>query len=280
MTTTAFLTDARALALELGLLAAERLRQAAAQTLQIEEKAQGDWCSALDREIEAMLRERIAQRYPQHRFWGEESHSGTPSVEQFQEQLVWVVDPIDGSMNFLRGYPQYAVSIALLVGGQPVVACIVDPVREEAYTAARGLGATCNGRPLAAAPTAQLSQAVAATVFPKPRAPFMDDYLRELSVVMKNVSGVRRAGSAALDLSDVARGRFDGFWELFLNPWDLAGGVLLVREAGGRVTDLEGRDARLTSGAIVASNGILHDWFLGMLNEGESITTVSAPDPA
>ena len=164
MTPTASLTDARALALELGLLAAKRLRQAGAQTLQVEEKAQGDWCSALDREIEQMLRERIAQRYPQHQFWGEESHSDTPSVAQLREQLVWVVDPIDGSMNFLRGYPQYAVSIALLAGGQPVVACIVDPVREEAYTAARGLGATCNGRPLAVASTVQLGQAVAARV--------------------------------------------------------------------------------------------------------------------
>jgi myo-inositol-1(or 4)-monophosphatase len=107
-----------------------------------------------------------------------------------------------------------------------------------------------------------------------------DRYLRQLRRLMPIISGVRRAGSAALDLSDVARGRFDGFWELFLNPWDLAAGVLLVREAGGRVTDLAGRDARLTGGPIVASNGILHDWFLDMLNDPDDTTTVPAPDPA
>jgi myo-inositol-1(or 4)-monophosphatase len=260
MTTTAFLTDARALALELGLLAAERLRQAAAQTLQIEEKAQGDWCSALDREIEAMLRERIAQRYPQHRFWGEESHSGTPSAEQLQAQPVWVVDPIDGSMNFLRGYPQYAVSIALLVGGQPVVACIVDPVREEAFTAARGLGATCNGRPLAVAPTAQLSQAVAATVFPKPRAPFMDNYLRELAAVMKNVSGVRRAGSMALELAYLAAGRIDVFWERGMGAWDAAAGLLLIEEAGGQLWALDGQPWYASSALAASTPGLRAGW--------------------
>lgn len=260
MTTSTFLTDARALALELGLLAAERLRQAGAQTLQVEEKAQGDWCSALDREVEALLRQRIAARYPQHVFWGEESHRGTPSAEQLQAQPVWVVDPIDGSMNFLRGYPQYAVSIALLVGGQPVVACIVDPVREEAFTAARGLGATCNGRPLAVASTAQLSQAVAATVFPKPRAPFMDDYLRELSAVMKNVSGVRRAGSMALELAYLAAGRIDVFWERGMGAWDAAAGLLLIEEAGGQLWALDGQPWHASSALAASTVGLRADW--------------------
>ena len=267
MTTTAFLTDARALALELGLLAAKQLRQAGAQTLQVEEKAQGDWCSALDREIEQMLRERIAQRYPQHQFWGEESHKGTPSVAQLQEQLVWVVDPIDGSMNFLRGYPQYAVSIALLASGQPVVACIVDPVREEAYTAARGQGATCNGQPMAVASTAQLSQAVAATVFPKPRAPFMDDYLRELSVVMKNVSGVRRAGSMALELAYLAAGRIDVFWERGMGAWDAAAGLLLIEEAGGQLWALDGQPWYASSALAASTPGLRAEWE-GLLGAG------------
>lgn len=260
MTRDAVLTDARALALELGLLTAERLRQAATQTLQVEEKAQGDWCSALDREIEQWLRQRIAQRYPQHGFWGEESHSGTPNAQQLAAQPVWVVDPIDGSMNFLRGYPQYAVSIALLEGGQPVVACIVDPVREEAFTAARGQGATCNGRPLAVASTAQLSQAVAATVFPKPRAPFMDDYLRELSAVMKNVSGVRRAGSMALELAYLAAGRIDVFWERGMGAWDAAAGLLLIEEAGGQLWALDDQPWYAAQALAASTPGLRVGW--------------------
>lgn len=260
MTTTAFLTDARALALELGLMAAERLRQAGAQSLQVEEKAQGDWCSVLDREIEQLLRQRIAQRYPQHGFWGEESHSGTPDAVQLQGQPVWVVDPIDGSMNFLRGYPQYAVSIALLEGGQPAVACIVDPVREEVFTAARGQGATCNGQPLAVASTGQLGQAVAATVFPKPRAPFMDDYLRELSVVMKNVSGVRRAGSMALELAYLAAGRIDVFWERGMGAWDAAAGLLLIEEAGGQLWALDGQPWYAASALAASTPGLRAGW--------------------
>lgn len=260
MTPDAFLTDARELAQALGLLAAERLRQARTQTLRVEEKAQGDWCSALDREIEQTLRERIAQRFPRHGFWGEESHSGTPSLAQLQEQLVWVVDPIDGSMNFLRGYPQYAVSIALLQGGHPVVACIVDPVRGETFSAARGHGATCNGRPLAVASTARLSQAVAATVFPKPRAPFMDDYLRELSAVMKGVSGVRRAGSMALELAYLAAGRIDAFWERGMGAWDAAAGLLLIEEAGGHLWSLDGQPWYAAQALAASTPGLRAEW--------------------
>ena len=260
MNTPAFLGEARHFALELGLQVAERLRQARAQTLQVLEKAQGDWCSALDREVEDWLRQRIAERYPRHLFWGEESHSGTPTAAQLQGRHVWVVDPIDGSMNFLRGYPQYAVSIALLDGTVPVVACIVDPVRQEAFSAARGLGAACNGQPLRVAPTRQLAQCVAATVFPKPRAQFMDDYLLELSAVMKNVSGVRRAGSMALELAYLAAGRIDVFWERGMGAWDAAAGLLLIEEAGGQLWPLDGQPW-YASGALAASTPALRaDW--------------------
>ena len=260
MNTPAFLVEARDFALELGLQAAARLRQGQTQALQIVEKTQGDWCSALDSEVEDLLRRRIAERYPQHLFWGEESHSGTPDAEQLQDRPVWVVDPIDGSMNFLRGYPQYAISIALLHGGQPVVACIVDPVRQEAFTAARGLGATCNGHPLRVAPTAKLEQCVASTVFPKPRASFMDDYLRELSAVMKNVSGVRRAGSMALELAYLAAGRIDVFWARGMGAWDAAAGLLLIEEAGGQLWPLDGQPW-YASGALAASTPALRtDW--------------------
>jgi myo-inositol-1(or 4)-monophosphatase len=260
MSDTAFLIEARGLALELGLLAARRLQQARAPGLEVEEKAPGDWCSALDREVEALLRQGIAARYPQHRFWGEEGSGGTPSAADLRGQRVWVVDPIDGSMNFLRGYPQYAVSIALLEDAQPVVACIVDPVRGEAYTAARGLGATCNGQPLAVATTAQLAQAVAATVFPKPQAPFMDTYLQELSVVMRKVAGVRRAGSMALELAYLAAGRIDVFWERGMGAWDAAAGLLLIEEAGGQLWSLDGRPWYAASALAASTSALRESW--------------------
>jgi myo-inositol-1(or 4)-monophosphatase len=266
MNTPHFFAEARDFALELGLLAAEKLRQGQAHSLQVVEKAQGDWCSALDREIEEWMRQRIAERYPQHLFWGEESHSGTPTAAQLQGQRVWVVDPIDGSMNYLRGYPQYAISIALLEGTAPVAACIVDPVRQEAFTAARGLGAACNGQPLRVAPTAQLAQCVAATVFPKPRASFMDDYLQELSAVMKNVSGVRRAGSMALELAYLAAGRIDAFWERGMGAWDAAAGLLLIEEAGGQLWPLDGQPW-YASGALAASTPALRTAWQELLGQ-------------
>ena len=260
MSDAAFLIEARGLALELGLLAARRLQQARAPGLEVEEKAPGDWCSALDREVEALLRQGIAARYPQHRFWGEEGNGGTPSAADLQGQRVWVVDPIDGSMNFLRGYPQYAVSIALLEDAQPVVACIVDPVRGEAYTAARGLGATCNGQPLAVATTPQLAQAVAATVFPKPQAPFIDTYLQELSAVMRQVAGVRRAGSMALELAYLAAGRIDVFWERGMGAWDAAAGLLLIEEAGGQLWSLDGRPWYAASALAASTPALRESW--------------------
>ena len=266
MNSLTFLSEARAFALELGLQAATRLRAGQAQALQIVEKSQGDWCSALDQDIEEVLRTRIAERYPEHLFWGEESHSGTPQAEQLQARTVWVVDPIDGSMNFLRGYPQYAVSIALLEGARPVVACIVDPVRGEAFTAALGLGATCNGQTLRVAPTAELAQSVAATVFPKPRAAFMDDYLQELSAVMKNVSGVRRAGSMALELAYLAAGRIDVFWERGMGAWDAAAGLLLIEEAGGALWPLDGQPW-YDSGALAASTPALRSAWQQLLTQ-------------
>jgi len=260
MSDTAFLIEARGLALALGLQAAERLRQAATQTLQVEEKAHGDWCSALDREVEALLRQGIAARYPQHRFWGEEGSGGTPSAADLRGQRVWVVEPMDCSMNLLGGYPQYAVSIALLEDAQPVVACIVDPVRREAYTAARGLGATCNGQPLAVATTPQLAQAVAATVFPKPQAPFRDTYLQELSAVMRQVAGVRRAGSMALELAYLAAGRIDVFWERGMGAWDAAAGLLLIEEAGGQLWSLDGRPWYAASALAASTPALRESW--------------------
>jgi len=240
-------------------------------TLAWEEKSATDFVSRVDVGAEERIRDMLTARIPGIRMVGEEL-----SADAHPEQgLVAIVDPLDGTTNFLHGFPNYGVSICIALDGVPQAAVVHDVARGGVLHATASDGAFLDSSRLQVSATTSPARALIGTGIPFKDVSQADRYLRQLRRLMPIVSGVRRAGSAALDLSDVARGRFDGFWELFLNPWDLAGGVLLVREAGGRVTDLDGRDARLTSGAIVASNGILHDWFLGMLNEGD----VSDPDP-
>ena len=227
--------EARVFAEDLAQDAVAWLQRGVGQQRQVVHKALGDFASALDAELEAHLRARIAARFPAHAFWGEES-GGSDRADVPQ----WLVDPIDGSVNFVRGYPQYSVSIALVENGEPVVACIADPCRNEIFSAARGVGATLNGVPLRVAQGNRLDLALAATVFPKPHAAFMDSYLARFSRVITHVAGVRRAGSMALELAYLAAGRVDVFWERGMGAWDAAAGVLLIREAGGEVFTLDG----------------------------------------
>jgi len=239
------------------------------RTLAWEEKSATDFVSRVDVGAEERIRDIITARIPGIRMVGEEL-----SADAHPEQgLVAIVDPLDGTTNFLHGFPNYCVSICIALDGVPQAAVVHDVARGGVLHATASDGAFVDNSRLRVSTTTSPARALIGTGIPFKDVSQADLYLRQLRRLMPIISGVRRAGSAALDLSDVARGRFDGFWELFLNPWDLAAGVLLVREAGGRVTDLAGRDAPLTSGPIVASNGILHDWLLGMLNEGE----VSAP---
>ena len=228
-------TAARGFAEDLARDAIAWLRRGAGQQLQVLHKAPGDFASTLDAELEAHLRARIATEFPAHAFWGEEGGG----VHRANVPL-WLVDPIDGSVNFVRGYPQYSVSIALVENGEPVVACIADPCRNEVFSAARGAGATLNGAPIRVAQGARLDLALAATVFPKPQSAFMDSYLARFTHVITHVAGVRRAGSMALELAYLAAGRVDVFWERGMGAWDAAAGVLLIREAGGEVFTLDG----------------------------------------
>ena len=221
---------ARTLALE----AAHMIRHAADKHHVIEFKSAGDWSSELDRSIEKHLKARIAKQYPEHGFLGEESASS-----QVTDDLLWVIDPIDGSMNFLRGYPQYSVSIALLAKGDPIAACIVDPCRQEVFSAAVDQGATLNDKPIKIANTERLQLAIASTVFPKPSAASLPDYLIQFERVVSTLSGVRRSGSMALELAYLAAGRIDVFWSHDMGSWDAAAGVLLIREAGGHVFTLD-----------------------------------------
>lgn len=250
------LSDLRKFAEALALEAAERIRQAGRGAV-VQEKAAGDWFSVLDADIELFIRQRIALACPDHGFLGEE---GGAVGAGGANDLIWVVDPIDGSMNFLRDFPHYAVSLALVQAGEPLVGCVVDPVRRELFSAARGLGAHCNGQALRVGSPQRLLDAVAATVFPKPHAAFLPHYLQQLGAVLGEVAGARRSGSMALDLAYLAAGRVDLFWERGMGPWDAAAGVLLIREAGGEVFTLDALPWMQSAQIAAATPGLSAAW--------------------
>jgi len=180
--------------------------------------------------------------------------------------LVWIVDPLDGTTNFLHGYPQYAVSIAAVRDGVLEVAVVLDVTRECVYGAIRGRGAWVGGTPLRVSTITDPARALLGTGYPFKRLEDLDRYLVQFRRILPATSGIRRAGSAALDLADVAAGRLDGFWELMLAPWDMAAGILLIREAGGIVTDLAGKDAGLQHSGIVAGNAAIQAWLQGVIS--------------
>ncbi|MCZ8205143.1 inositol monophosphatase family protein [Gemmatimonas sp.] len=228
-----------------------------------EAKSATDFVSHVDLGAEERIRDVLLSQVPDLRVVGEElSNDADPETG-----LVAIVDPLDGTTNFLHGFPSYGVSICIALDGVPQAAVIHDVARGGIYTAAAGTGAHVNGQPMHVSSIVDPARALIGTGFPFRDVSYAERYLGMMRRLMPVTAGMRRAGSAALDLTDVANGRFDGFWELWLNPWDLAAGVLLVREAGGRVTDLDGHDARLIGGPVVASNGVLHDWFLDILND-------------
>lgn len=239
--------------------AGERIQAARSQPWTVQHKGQGDWASALDAEVERWLRGRIAQAHPGHAFLGEESADAAVTEPERLDHL-WVVDPIDGSVNFLRGYPQYSVSMALLERGEPVVACTVDPCRGEVFSAVKGGGAWCNGQRLQVSATTALSDALAATVFPKPGSRHLAGYNPQLLAVLNRLAGLRRSGSMALELAYLAAGRLDAFWQWGMGPWDAAAGVLLIREAGGDIHTLDGRHWLQSERTAAAAPGIVEDW--------------------
>jgi myo-inositol-1(or 4)-monophosphatase len=230
-------------------------RSAALHTLQVRSKAPGDVASDIDLWAEQSLRELLMQALPQADFLGEET--GGPSEGSLQDTPTWIVDPIDGSANFVRGYPQWSISVALAVQREPVLGMIVDPSRQELFYATRGQGAWLKSRHglqrLQVAPAREALQATVATVFPKPHAAFMETYLKELSAVMRAFGHVRRSGSMALELAYAAAGRVDAFWERGMAAWDAAAGALLIQEAGGLCQALDGQ-ALLASRMIAAGS--------------------------
>jgi myo-inositol-1(or 4)-monophosphatase len=207
------------------------------EAVEVHSKGRNDYVSEVDRAAEADIIETIRRLYPDHAFLAEESGASGDS------DVVWIIDPLDGTTNFLHGFPTFAVSIAAQVKGRIEHAVVFDPMRQELFTASRGEGAQCDGRKMRVSKQTTLEGSLIATGFPfRADSPWLDEYLAMLKAVMVRAAGVRRPGAAALDLAYVAAGRCDGFWEIGLKPWDTAAGTLLITEAGGRIGTLTGED--------------------------------------
>jgi myo-inositol-1(or 4)-monophosphatase len=220
-------------------------------------KGSRDFVTEVDRTAERMIAESLLAAAPDSRIVGEEL---SPAV--VADGLVWVVDPLDGTTNFLHDFPAYAVSIAAAVDGVLEAGVVADVPRHEVYTAARGRGAWQGDRRLAVSAIADPEFALIGTGFPFKETARIGEYLAQFARVAGQTSGIRRPGSAALDLAHVAAGRFDGFWELHLSAWDIAAGLLLVREAGGVATDFAGRHVGVEHTGLVAGNPAMQAWLL------------------
>ena len=216
--------------------------------LAVREKAANDFVSEVDREAEHAIISTLHEAYPGHAILAEES--GASGASEYQ----WVIDPLDGTTNFLHGFPQYCVSIALAHRGTVTQGVIYDPVRNDLFTASRGRGAYLNDRRIRVSKRQHLRDCLVGTGFPFRDGSYLDTYLAMMRAMITHAAGIRRPGAAALDLAYVAAGFYDGFWEIGLNPWDVAAGSLLVLEAGGLIGDLAGEGDYLHGGQVIAAS--------------------------
>ncbi len=230
------------------------------QDLPVTQKSRNDFVTEVDKHAEMAIIDTLRNAYPDHAFLAEESG------QQGESPYLWIIDPLDGTTNYLHGFPQYAVSIALQHKGELVQAVVYDPLRQELFTASRGEGAMLNNRRIRVSKQKFLEGALLGTGFPFKEQERLDEYLKSFKALFPMTAGIRRAGAASLDLAYVACGRLDGFWELGLKPWDMAAGVLLVQEAGGMNSEISGGEKYLDSGNIVSANSEIHDEMLNNLN--------------
>jgi myo-inositol-1(or 4)-monophosphatase len=235
------------------------------EQLQVSPKGPSDFVSTADIKAERAVREELVKARPTYGLLMEES-GATPGTDG---QHRWIVDPLDGTSNFLHGLPHFCISIALERAGEIVAGVILDPIKDELYWAERGVGAYLNGRRIRVSSRRNLGEALLATGIPFQEHGDHSAFAAELSAVMPKVAGVRRFGAAALDLAYVASGRYEGFWENGLQPWDMAAGILLVREAGGYVTEIGGGENMLESGSVLAANDQLHGSIQKLLSPSE-----------
>lgn len=251
-----------ALALRLAREAGAIQRARYETTFAIESKSRPiDLVTEVDRACEALLVETLRRERPHDDILAEEGGAHADAGAAWR----WIIDPLDGTVNFAHGYPCFAVSIGVEHAGVRTVGVVYDPLRDECFEAVRGGGARCNGRPLRVSECAEVGRALLATGFAYDVRDSDRDNLVEFARAVKHAGGVRRDGSAAIDLCYVACGRYDGYWELKLHPWDVAAGILIVEEAGGRVTDLAGGPAPASGREIASSNGRIHDELLRVL---------------
>lgn len=220
--------------------------------LDVTEKATNDFVTQVDRQAEESIISVLHDAYPDHDILAEES--GDTSGNKGNSDFQWIIDPLDGTTNFLHGFPQFAVSICLTHKGRMEHAVIYDPTRQELFTASRGAGAILNDRRLRVSARKSLNGALLGTGFPFKQQDDLDTYLATFKALFPTTAGIRRPGSAALDLAYVAAGRLDGFWEIGLKPWDMAAGALLIQEAGGLIGDFSGGNDYLQTGNVVAGN--------------------------
>lgn len=233
------------------------------ENLQVSRKGPADFVTTADERTEKILVEELSMARPGYGFLVEEAGH----IEGRDKTHRFIIDPIDGTTNFMHGVPHFAISIGLEREGQLVSGLIFNPVTDEMFVAERGHGAFLNDRRLRVAARSKLADIVVGSGAPFLGRDGRDGFLKELDAVLAATSGIRRFGSAALDLAWVAAGRFDAFWERKLQPWDIAAGLLLVREAGGMVSDLAGRDQMLENGDVLAANDTLHRTLLTMIRE-------------
>jgi len=259
----AFIEIANAAAVKAGKLLREHIKE----KREVSYKGEIDLVTEMDRISEKMIVKTILEAYPDHGILAEEGAQIANS-----SGYLWVIDPIDGTTNYAHGYPSFSVSIGLEFAGNVIVGAVYDPMRDELFSAVRGKGAHLNGEPLSVSKNELLIRSLLATGFPYDRAANKDNNLNCFNAMIMVSQEIRRSGSASLDLCAVAAGRLDGYWELKLRPWDVAAGCLIVREAGGTVSDLTGERFSIYDREIVASNGLIHGHMLGILNEARKRT--------
>ncbi|NNM58309.1 MAG: inositol monophosphatase [Legionellales bacterium] len=242
------------------------------KTLEVTEKGLYNFVTEIDKKSEQIIIEAIQKAYPSHGILAEESGYQENSNDS---EYLWVIDPLDGTKNFIHGFPHFCISIAVKQAGRLEHALIYDPIRDELFTASRGTGARLNDQRIRVADCPSFEGALLGTAIPTPEKPHFRDYMNGFSRIYGHTSGLRQCGSAALSLAYVAAGRLDGHWETGLAEWDIAAGALLIKEAGGMVSDLQGAETYLQTGNVVAGSLKI---FKGILRALASVKEPSAPD--
>jgi len=238
------------------------------QNSDIQAKGKNDFVTRIDKEAESIISHVIGQKFPDHRILAEES-----GLSRQNSEYLWVIDPLDGTTNFIQGIPHFSVSLALLIKGTVVFGLIYDPLSRECFHAAAGQGAFLNESRIAVSRTSQLESAFGATGFPFKAPQFLEPYTGVFKVLMSRCQDMRRCGSAALDLAYTACGRYDFFWEAHLLPWDFMAGKLIVEEAGGKTSDFQGRDLPVQTSSVLAANLPLYPLLLDVIRGNFSKST-------